>query len=293
MNYSDDIRRSIEYIENHIKENLTTKEIAEYTGYSVFHFCRVFHLCNGIPVMDYVRNRKLSLARCELLMGKKIIDTALEYGFETASGFSKAFRREFGYSPTVYIARMNGWNPSNTTNIGGYIMNPVLVKIPAFKIAGYGIDTNIESGYTKDVAAYWETYSGDNLEEKMYAQLKPLKHGEYGICIPSSSNGNVKYLLGVKVEDFSKVTPDMITVEVPEAEYMVFTTPPMDLTGTKAYDNSFAELVKTTWKYIFDEWFPSSIYEYDDTKYDFEYYDERCHMRADSTMDIYVPVIKA
>ena len=216
----------------------------------------------------------------------------MEFGFQTASGFSKAFRKEFGYSPTLYIARMALWDPNNTSNIGGFIMNPVFMKKSAFKVAGYGIETNIESNYTKDVAAYWETYTGENLESKMYKQLNPPKHGEVGICIPSSESGNVKYLLGVIVEDFLEVTEDMITAQVPEADYMVFTTPPVDLSDESTDDNVFSNIVKSTWKYIFEEWFPNSEYVFDEEKNDFEFYDERCHARPDSTMDIYVPVKK-
>ena len=126
----------------------------------------------------------------------------------------------------------------------------------------------------------------------MYKQLNPPKHGEVGICIPASESGNVKYLLGVIVEDFSKVTADMITVQVPEADYMVFTTPPVDLSDESSDDKIFSNIVKSTWKYIFEEWFPNSEYVFDEEKNDFEFYDERCHARPDSTMDIYVPVKK-
>ncbi|MDF2686274.1 MAG: AraC family transcriptional regulator, partial [Clostridia bacterium] len=294
LNYSEDIKRSIEYIEMHIKEELTAEEIAKHIGYSVFHFCRVFSLCKDIPIMDYIRKRRLSLARWELLSERKIIDIALDYGFITSSGFSKSFRREFGYSPSLYIARMNGCiNSKKSINIGGYIMNPVFIKKQSFKVAGYGIETNIESGYTKDIAAYWETYSGENLECKMYKQLNPPKHGEVGLCIPSSNNSNVTYLLGVIVDDFSRVTSDMLTAELPEAEYAVFTTPPVDTTKTDTYnENPLSEAVKATWKYIFEEWFPESGYVFDESKTDFEFYDERCHFRPDSVMDIYIPVIK-
>ncbi|MCE3199922.1 hypothetical protein [Paenibacillus sonchi] len=50
-----------------------------------------------------------------------------------------------------------------------------------------------------------------------------------GLCIPAFDSGNAVYLLGVIVEDFSRVTDDMLTVNVPEAEYAVFTTPPVDM----------------------------------------------------------------
>lgn len=291
VNYSKDIDKCIEFIENNIKEAITVSEVADYVGYSVNHFCRVFTLCKGISIMEYLRKRKLSLAAIELFKGRKIIDIALEYGFETSSGFSKAFRKAFGYSPTQYIARMDGYfNKRTTFKIGGYIMKPIIVKKAAFKVAGYGINTNIGgTNYTKDIASFWSNYDGENLESKMYEILNPPKHGEVGLCVPTDEGGNVSYLLGVIVEDFSKVTRDMITVEVPEAEYAVFTTPPVDVTVDPDQDK-FSEVIKETWKYIFEEWFKDSGYIYNEDKLDFEFYDERCHYRTDTVMEIYVPI---
>lgn len=52
----------------------------------------------------------------------------------------------------------------------------------------------------------------------------------------------------------------------------------------------FADSIKDTWKKIFEEWLSESDYEYDQEKLDFEYYDERCHFREDSIMEIYIPV---
>lgn len=293
MNYRRDIEKCIKFIEEHIKENITIKDVANQLGYSVYHFCRVFSLCKGMSVMEYIRERRLSLAAIELFKGRKIIDISLEYGFETHSGFTKAFRKSFGYSPTQYKVRMAGYDDVKTTfEIGGYIMNPVIVKKAAFKVAGYGIKTNITGGtYTKDIASFWSNYNGENLESKMYKILNPAKHGEVGLCVPLSEDGNTIYLLGVIVDDFSKVGENMITVEVPEAEYAVFTTPPIDTTNEKE-QKEFAKIIAGTWKYIFEDWFKDSGYVYDESKLDFEFYDERCHHRKDTVMDIYVPIKK-
>lgn len=293
LNYAEDMRRSIAYIEMNLKKDLNANEIADHIGYSVYHFCRVFSMVQGVPPMDFVRKKRLNQARRELLLGRKVIDIALEYGFETASGFSKAFRKEFGYSPTVYIAKINNFSTTQSaSSTGGFQMNPMITSKPAFKVAGYGIRTNIASGYTKDIAAYWDTYIGENLENKMYTQLNPPAHGEVGICIPSSDDGNIIYLFGVIVEDYAKVTPDMMTWEVPEAKYAIFTTPPVDnMDSASSYDaDPLSTAVKATWKYIFEEWFPSSDYAYDESKLDFEFYDERCHGLKDAVMDIYVPI---
>ncbi len=254
MNYRRDIEKCIKFIEENIKENITIKDVANQLGYSVYHFCRVFSLCKGMSVMEYIRERRLSLAAIELFKGRKIIDISLEYGFETHSGFTKAFRKSFGYSPTQYKVRMAGYDDVKTTfEIGGYIMNPVIVKKAAFKVAGYGIKTNITGGtYTKDIASFWSNYNGENLESKMYKILNPAKHGEVGLCVPLSEDGNTIYLLGVIVDDFSKVEENMITVEVPEAEYAVFTTPPIDTTNEKE-QKEFAKIIAGTWKYIFED----------------------------------------
>ncbi|MHA6534727.1 AraC family transcriptional regulator [Paenibacillus sp. BAC0078] len=293
MNYSKDIERSIEYIEDNIKKNLTAEDIAAEAGYSLYHFCRVFSLCKDMPVMEYVRSRKLSLAAVELFSGRRIIDIALDYGFETQSGFAKAFRKAFGYSPSQYAARMEGFlrdKDEPILKIGGYMMEPVFVKKPGFRVAGYGIHTNVAEGqYTKDIASFWSNYEGENLESKMYAILNPPKHGEVGLCIPDTESGNATYLLGVIVEDFSRVTGDMLTAAVREAEYAVFTTPPVDTSEGQGQE-AFVQVIKSTWRYIFEEWFPASGYEYDEGKLDFEYYDERCHSRVDTVMEIYVPV---
>lgn len=293
MNYRKDIEKCIKFIEDHIKENITIEEVASQSGYSLYHFCRVFSLCKGVSVMEYIRGRKLSLAATELFTGRKIIDIALDYGFETPSGFSKAFRKAFGYSPTQYIVRMNGYTDAKTSfEIGGYIRDPIIVKKTAFKVAGYGIKTNITGGtYTKDIASFWSNYNGENLENKMYKILNPTKHGEVGLCVPLSEDGNAIYLLGIIVDDFSRVEENMLTVEVPEAEYAVFTTNPVNTINDKE-QKKFAKIIAGTWRYIFEDWFKDSEYVYDESKLDFEFYDERCHHRQDTVMDIYVPIKK-
>lgn len=146
-------------------------------------------------------------------------------------------------------------------------MNPIIIKKLGFKVAGYGIKTNItNSNYTKDIASFWTNYNGENLESKMYKILDPPKHGEVGICVPSNKeNGDAVYLLGVIVDNFHDVTDEMITVEVPDATYAVFTTPPVDT--SKDLDNvEFPDAIRNTWKYIFEKWFKDSGYVFDESK---------------------------
>ena len=122
----------------------------------------------------------------------------------------------------------------------------------------------------------------------MYELLNPLKHGEVGVVIPNSvDSGKMVYLCGVMVDEKLTLSENMMSFLIPKGEYAVFTIPPIDM---RTQDDNFAKMIKTTWKYIFDEWFLNSSYVYDESRYDFEYYDERCHYLQNSTMDIYIPI---
>jgi AraC family transcriptional regulator len=292
LNYRKDVEYCLEFIERNIKKNLTSGDIAKQAGYSLYHFSRVFNQCMGLSISEYIRKRRLSLAARELFNGRKIIDIAVDYHFKTASGFSKSFRKTYGYSPSQYIKRTYQYTDvGNTIDFKNIIKAPDITKKAVFKVAGYGIKTNInQSNYTKDIASYWKNYEGENLESKMYDILNPAIHAELGLHFQDTKENNL-YLLGVIVNDFSKADNEMFTVTIPEAEYAVFTTPPVDTSSDKT-QTLFAEVIASTWKYIFEEWFKGSGYVYDMNKMDFEFYDERCHFRKDTVMDIYIPIKK-
>ena len=124
MKYENAIFLCVEYIEKNIKEELTTKIIANEVGYSVYHFSRIFKEQMGMSLMEYVRERRLICASKDLFSGKKIIDVSIEYGFQTHSGFSKSFKKKFGFTPTqhvIYAIRTSG-DMANKKG-GRYFMN--------------------------------------------------------------------------------------------------------------------------------------------------------------------------
>lgn len=94
----------IKVIENHLKEELSVKYLADYFGYSEYYFSRLFKNQMRISVMDYVCKRRLIMASEEIMEGKNIIDVAIKFGWQSHSGFSKAFKKKFGYAPTVIHA---------------------------------------------------------------------------------------------------------------------------------------------------------------------------------------------
>jgi AraC-like DNA-binding protein/Ser/Thr protein kinase RdoA (MazF antagonist) len=107
----DILQKIINYIEENLKIQLDYEELAEMAGYSTYHFLHVFGDVLGMPLSTYITRRRIKHAIYDIYMGEKLIETALLYGFDTHSGFYKAFKREYGCSPSKYIKTSNVEKP--------------------------------------------------------------------------------------------------------------------------------------------------------------------------------------
>lgn len=105
------IQSSLDYIEDNLKTEITAEELSHQAGLSLFHYYRIFQSATGMPVMQYIMRRRLLHAVYEISLGGKMIDVALEFGFETHAGFYKAFRREFGYTPSQFLKKYKAKKP--------------------------------------------------------------------------------------------------------------------------------------------------------------------------------------
>ena len=279
MDYTALIQKTIDYIEDNILEEITAEELAKIAGFSMDHYYKLFRNHVGVPIMEYVTKRRLQYALYELSKGKKIIDIAVAYGFETHAGFTKAFIKTFGCPPNFYrihapigIPQRVDLKRLKDNKTGGIVMQPKIMDRKGFKVVGYEFKTTLKNNvHCRDMPAFWDKFETEDQEITLYETQNPPKHGEYGLCTCTSiENEEFSYVLGVEVTSFDHALEGMYTLEVPPATYAVFTTPDVDR-------NDFADSIKGTWKYILEEWFPNSPYEVDDAYPDFEFYNERCH----------------
>ena len=93
VNTGEITNRILCFIDEHIEEELTTARVADEAGYSPFYFSRIFKNEMGITLKDYVTRRKLVKASEKIVSGYRVIDAALQYGWETHAGFTKAFKK--------------------------------------------------------------------------------------------------------------------------------------------------------------------------------------------------------
>lgn len=111
MDQREIVQFSLDYIEQNLKAEITANELADNAGFSIFHYYRVFQAATGMPVMQYILRRRLLHAVYDIHCGSRQIDAALTYGFDTYSGFYKAFQREFSCTPSEYLKKHRARRP--------------------------------------------------------------------------------------------------------------------------------------------------------------------------------------
>jgi AraC family transcriptional regulator len=101
MGWVESLQKAIDYMENHLLDDISIESIAKQANVSEFHFQRIFSVLTDITVGEYLRRRRLTLAAQELsTTDSKVIEVALKYGYDTPESFSKAFRRQHGITPS-------------------------------------------------------------------------------------------------------------------------------------------------------------------------------------------------
>jgi AraC family transcriptional regulator len=290
MDYRICIQNSIDYIEEHLQEDITVDKLASIAGFSSYHYYRIFQAYIGIPVVEYIRRRRLAHAAAELARGRRIIDIALDYGFETHNGFAKAFRKAYGCSPEQYRPHVSGQIPKKVDLLllkqfklkGGIVVEPRFLEKPASKIAGYELKTScFEGRNSREIPVFWQSMTPQHFDT-LHKQLHATHHNMLGVCYPPDpTTGDFSYIIALEVEDYEGVPPDLFRGELPAATYAVFTISPVESLGPE-----FSEAIQGTWAYIFSTWFPDSGYELAEGKVDYELYYEG------TKVEIYIPIVK-
>ena len=137
MDWLTGMQAAIDYIEDHLLEDLDIETIAAESFSSLYHFQRVFSIVCDMTLGEYIRNRRLSLAGSELARGEnKVIDIVIKYGYDNPDSFTRAFQKFHGILPSqVSIIRVFSKlidftirlrNRVHTKISGGYIFRSLI-----------------------------------------------------------------------------------------------------------------------------------------------------------------------
>jgi len=273
------------WIEERLDDHLTLELIAQRAGFSAYHFSRMFTARMGRSVMAHVRGRRLVRSARRLCSEPdvKLIDLALDCGFESQEAFTRAFKRLFGaspgrfrsgFSPTPIEGQFPMNSPSSTPTAVARL--PELTRLEAFRVAGPS--RRFDDATKSDIPQLWSALVG----------ALPLKGqapswATYGVVWSVDQEaGSFMYMAGVGVETDGDLPKGFEVKEIPAATYVVFR---IALNGSALHPQ-----VKSAMATIWGELIPASGLRVVDSP-DFEMYDG--HFAPDqpgAVIDFYVPV---
>ena len=280
MEWIERLNEAIQYLEEHLTEEIDYGKLGEIACCSAYHFQRMFSFMAGIPLSEYIRRRKMSLAAVDL-QGKdmKIIDVAGKYGYSSPTAFNRAFQSVHGIAPSV--VKNEGVSvksfPPLTFKItvkGVEEMNYRIETKEAFRIVGVSVPLHkeIEKNFTV-IPPKWEEISKNGTLEKLVAMMDTPPMGVLGV----STCGDAepwRYYIAVSS---SKTSDGLEEYTVPGATWAIF-----DGKGT---NQSIQELERR----IVTEWLPTSGYEYGNAP-DIEVYLNPDPENAE--YEVWIPVVK-
>jgi AraC family transcriptional regulator len=96
-------RAVVDYIQEHLSEQVSVLELAKLARLSLHHFCRAFKQSFGVPAGQYQVQRRMEVAKLLLAdRTKSVTDIALSLGYAQTGSFGNAFRKTTGWTPTIY-----------------------------------------------------------------------------------------------------------------------------------------------------------------------------------------------
>jgi AraC family transcriptional regulator len=278
------LNEALTYIEDHLEEEIDTEKLARIACCSTFHFIRMFSYVAGLPLSEYIRRRRMTLAASELRSGEtKILDIALRYGYESPTAFTRAFHSIHGMSPTE--ARQQGKSLKAYPKMvfalsitGGSEMNYKIENWPSFTIVG------VKERFTSDqemnfveVPKFWQQTIEQGKIPRILGMLDIAPNGLLGLCTCMEGKEFDYY---IAVPSTKAPLAGMVSYEVPACTWAIF-----DCRG------AMPDAIQTLQKRIITEWLPASGYEYADAP-DIEVYFEGDQQSPDYHCEVWIPVVK-
>ena len=288
MDWVTGIQNALNYIEKHIDEELDYERIAEHAACSEFYFQRIFNILCGIPLSEYIRNRRLTLAGSELAgSDMKVIDVAFKYGYESPESFTRAFVKFHGITPSEAKragGSLKSYSPLSVQIIlkGGHLMDYKIVEKPAFKVLERVERHSISETENKNtIPEFWSRCHKDGTVVKLLS-ITPDREYIYGICYGGNLTGEKEfdYGIGAVCDEDMEVPLGFRVSEIPARTWAVFKT-----------KGAMPEAIQRLWHDICSEFFPAS--EYKPTyEMDVEVYTAGDMTAEDYRSEIWVPVVK-
>ena len=269
------LQDALEFIEEHLTEDIKIKDVAEKAYVSEFHFQRIFSVLCGFSIAEYIRSRRMTLAARELANGEvKVIDIAVKYGYDSPDSFTRAFTKFHGITPSAAKEKgaiIRNFSPLRITLSleGGTMMDYRIEKKAAFYVMGRKINFTSETSY-QEIPKFWEEHMKDG--------GSTIVCGMYGICM-DSDGVNFDYLIADNYMPNKEIPKGYEVRTIPAGTWAIF---PCKLKNLQATNTRM-------WK----EWLPNCKDYKLGGNYNIEMYEPPCvEDMGESDCELWLPIEK-
>jgi len=266
----DVVEKIKDYIQEHIKDEITLNELAQVAGYSMYHTSHIFKEIEGIAPFEYLRKQRLISSAFSLRKrSQRVIDIAFDYMFSSHEGYTRAFSKSFGISPKRFsqAKQSNDWIIPYSTIINSSSKEDLMMKNTAIiftqiverpkrkLLLRRGIKATDYFEYCEEVG-YHNTQHSDSWE--ILSKVKEALNEPAGCWLPQSmiKEGTSEYVHAVEVPfDFKGDVPEEFDlIDLEPCKMLVFQGEPYN-------DEEFGDAIGALWERI--EKFNPEVYGYE------------------------------
>jgi AraC family transcriptional regulator len=251
------LNRLAELVEQHLTEDFDVRGAARELGTTEHHLRRMFSSLAGMPLSEYARRRRMTVAAADVVRGEQdLLGIAVRYGYGSAEAFGRAFRAVHGAGPGE--VRRNG-GPLRTqpqlrfrlTVEGSKPMDTRIVERPAFRLVGHAVRVPlVHQGVNPHIQQHIAA-----LPAEEHTRLKALSETEPAgllavtddLDADRAEGSELTYLHGVAVSADTATPGDLDAIEVPAGRWAVFRT-----------SGPHPQTLQDAWAATASEWFPAN-----------------------------------
>lgn len=246
----------IDHVETHLGDDLDVAVLASRAGTTEYHLRRVFSSLVGMPLSEYVRRRRMTVAAADVIAGRPSLDIAVQYGYGSTEAFNRAFRAVHRVSP-VEVRRNGGplrAQPQlrlRLTIEGNSIMDTHISNQPAFRLVGHAVKVPlIHRGVNPHIQAHIASIpAGEHERLRKLSSVAPRGLLQVSAEVdPDFTEGSeLTYLHGVATDHAAAVPDDLDVIEVPAGSWVVFRT-----------SGPYPKTLQDVYAASASDWFPSN-----------------------------------
>ncbi|MET8263695.1 AraC family transcriptional regulator [Micromonospora arida] len=253
----DRLNEAMAYIERHLDQKIEVAELARIALTSEYHFRRLFSALAGMPLSEYIRRRRLTVAGADVLAGERtLLDVAVHYGYGSAEAFARAFHAVHGVGPgearrTGAALRAQPRMSFRLTVEGSGSMEYRIVDKDAFALVGRKARVPlVHEGMNPAIVAFIRSIdkeTTERIEALSDQEPKGIVNVSDNLADSRQEGTELDYWHGVVT---SAAPPeDLDALPVQAGSWAVFTT-----------SGAFPQAVQFLWRDVFTQWFPSNPY---------------------------------